>query len=362
MTVRTPPTFLQAGSHTAENTRLLAHGLLRSTPSSFAGGVAAADPGHGVARIGDLGVTANGTPNMSVNVAAGGCFIRGTQSASQGVYHVFNDATVNLSISTANATNPRRDLIVMQVRDSGYAGANDDARLLVVTGTPASSPADPTVPADCLVLARVAVAANATTIVSGNITDLRTYAYGQSQTPTFASTSERDTYLPTPVDGMVCYINSNDANEGLYTYNGTSWRKGPGWNAPWGYLTQINGSAINTVLRAGSSSASVDFVSGSYTHVNNRRVRVTAVANGSWTTGSNTAWRLQQGSTNIAYADHAVTGTLGGSTSVGIATTDGTSQTYAFTLLFGVAVSNVTITALVPKITLEDIGPSGAPV
>ena len=220
MTVRTPPTFLQAGTHTAENTRLLAHGLLQSGPSAFAGGVAAADPAHGVARIGDLGVTANGTPNMSVNVAAGGCFIRGTQSASQGVYHVFNDATVNMAIDAADPTNPRRDLIVMQVRDSGYAGASDDARLFVVKGTAAASPADPSVPADSLVLARVTVDAAATTIVSGKITDLRTFAYGNSQIATFASTTERNTYLPTPVEGMLAY--TNDTNT-YWSHNGTGW-------------------------------------------------------------------------------------------------------------------------------------------
>ena len=178
MTVRTPPTFLQAGAHTAENTRLAQMGQWGSEPASFSGGISAVDAGHGVVRIGStqLEVTENGTPNMSVNVAAGACFIRGTESASQGVYHFFNDATVNLSIDAADPTNGRKDLIVAQVRDSGYSGSNDDARLFVVKGTAAGSPADPTVPANCLVLARVTVAAAASSIVTANITDLRTYA------------------------------------------------------------------------------------------------------------------------------------------------------------------------------------------
>ena len=178
MTVRTPPTFLQAGSHTAENTRLAHMGLFGSSPASFSGGVSAVDPGHGVSRVAStqLQVTQNGTPNMSVNVAAGACFIRGTEAASQGVYHFYCDATVNLSIAAADPTNARRDLIVAQVRDAGYSGSDNDARLFVVTGTPSGSPADPAVPANSLVLARVAVAAGATTITTANITDLRTYA------------------------------------------------------------------------------------------------------------------------------------------------------------------------------------------
>lgn len=52
----------------------------------------------------------------------------------------------------------------------------------------------------------------------------------------FATTTARDTAITSPEDGMVAYIGSNDANEGLYVYNGSGWRKGPGWNAPWGYV------------------------------------------------------------------------------------------------------------------------------
>ena len=178
MTVSTPPVFLQAGAHTAEEVRQMMANLFGCDAASFAGGVAAIDPGHGIVRFGsgDLAVSENGTPNMSVNVAAGGAFIRGTQSASQGVYSFFNDATVNLAIDASDPTNGRRDLIVAQVRDSAYAGADDDARLFVVKGTAAGSPADPTVPDDCLVLARVTVDAAATSITNSDIADLRTPA------------------------------------------------------------------------------------------------------------------------------------------------------------------------------------------
>jgi hypothetical protein len=56
----------------------------------------------------------------------------------------------------------------------------------------------------------------------------------------FATTAARDAALSASLeDGMVVYIGSNDANEGLYTYNGSGWRKGPGWNAPWGHVTEV---------------------------------------------------------------------------------------------------------------------------
>jgi hypothetical protein len=53
----------------------------------------------------------------------------------------------------------------------------------------------------------------------------------------FANTTARDTAITSPEDGMVAYVGSNDANEGLWTYNGSGWRKGPGWNAPWGLVS-----------------------------------------------------------------------------------------------------------------------------
>jgi hypothetical protein len=51
------------------------------------------------------------------------------------------------------------------------------------------------------------------------------------------STAVLGTAIASPEPGMVAYVNSNDSSEGLYTYSSASgWRKGPGWNAPWGYV------------------------------------------------------------------------------------------------------------------------------
>lgn len=185
MAVRATPIFIDGNTHPAEETRLAVGALLGTATGSFAGGVSAVDSGHGVVNSGDLAVTQNGTPNMSVNVAAGGCFIRGTQSANQGCYHLFNDASVNVAISAADATNPRRDLVIAQVRDAFYSGSSKDARITVVTGTPAASPSDPSLSSfpNALVLARVAVAANATSVGTANITDLRTYARTEWNSP-----------------------------------------------------------------------------------------------------------------------------------------------------------------------------------
>lgn len=158
-----PPYVIQALSHPAD---------------VFRRSVRATRPGPGVRLPTDLAVTANGTPNMTVNVAAGEAVVDGSQNTlSQGSYEVLNDATVNLAIAASDPTNPRIDIVVAQVQDAAYSGATNAWQLAVVTGTPAPSPSVPAAPANSLILAQIAVAANATTIVSGNITDRRTYLW-----------------------------------------------------------------------------------------------------------------------------------------------------------------------------------------
>jgi hypothetical protein len=90
-----------------------------------------------------------------------------------GVYTVFNDATTVATITAADFTNPRIDLVCVTVRDAFYSGANNDVIFNVVTGTPAGSPVAPATPANSIALATVAVAANASTIVTADITDAR---------------------------------------------------------------------------------------------------------------------------------------------------------------------------------------------
>lgn len=158
MTIHTPPSWLQNGSHPAENDRLTTQALWATT---------------GIIAPSSLAVTANAPVNMSVNVASGWAAIVGTIQPNMGTYVAFNDATVNLPIATANPTNPRIDLVCVTVNDSYYTGVADNVVIQVVTGTPAGSPVAPATPANSIALATVAVAAGALSISSGNITDLR---------------------------------------------------------------------------------------------------------------------------------------------------------------------------------------------
>jgi hypothetical protein len=127
----------------------------------------------GIINSSSLAVTANSPAGMSVRVASGWAAIVGTTTINMGVYTAYNDASVTLTVTTANPTNPRIDLVCMTVRDAYYAGADNDVILQVIAGTPAGSPVAPALPANSISLATIAVGAAVTQINSGNITDTR---------------------------------------------------------------------------------------------------------------------------------------------------------------------------------------------
>lgn len=86
--------------------------------------------------------------NMSVDVttaaAVSRAYVRGSSTTEQGLYLVHNvaqgtgtiDALYNVDISAADPTNPRIDQVFLCVEDAQHAGANNQATIRVVTGTP----------------------------------------------------------------------------------------------------------------------------------------------------------------------------------------------------------------------------------
>jgi len=158
MTVRTPPSWLQNGSHPAENDRLTTQALWATT---------------GIINSASLLVTQNTPAGLSVVVASGWAAIVGTTQANMGTYVTYNDASAVLSLNTADPTNPRIDLVCATVNDAYYTGSLNNVVLQVVAGTPAGSPVAPALPANSISLATVAVGAGATAITNANITDTR---------------------------------------------------------------------------------------------------------------------------------------------------------------------------------------------
>ncbi len=309
MAVENPPIFLQAGSHSAEQVRRALTGMLGGRP--------------GVVQPLDLFVSQNGTPNMSVDVGTGQVAVLGSEATYQGLYLVENRSTLNLAIAAADSTNPRRDLVIVRVRDSAYSGATDAVSIEVVTGTPAGSPSDPSLPSgSCFVLARVAVGAGVTSITSGDITDLRrTYTgqYGLMTAHGGMIVCTSGTRPTSPYEGMQIYETDTDL---MYVYNGANWIVPYALGRVASNTLTSNSSAFTTIIYPLSATATL---------LPNRRIRVAIQTHAYSTTSSaavtvavcnagggilNQASRIiAVGSTsNQLYVDYITTSGAGGST------------------------------------------------
>ena len=234
MTVQAMSWVIHGQSHSGEVARA-AFGAAFGQPVAThtpAASVTTAGGAHGVVEAGALAVSQNGTPNMSVNVAAGSAIIRAghTGNITGGAYALLNDATLNVSIAAADSTNPRIDYVIAQVRDSNYGEAAAAPRITVITGTPAASPSAPSLTSypNVLVLASVAVAAAATTITNANITDLRTRAHAlggiwvgtSSQRPSGASLYEGKLAIDTTNDRLVI-VDASNVEKRIAAYSAT---------------------------------------------------------------------------------------------------------------------------------------------
>lgn len=110
----------------------------------------------------ELQVTPSGTPSMVLQVAAGSADVNGAGQDSGSTRVQIRQAST-VTVSAADPTNPRIDIVVL--RDTGV--------LSVVAGTPAGSPVAPSTPSASILLAQVAVAALATALDASTITDYR---------------------------------------------------------------------------------------------------------------------------------------------------------------------------------------------
>jgi hypothetical protein len=202
-----PPVAMQNRSdHSALTVRTLSDALSSSSA---------------VVGINDLKVSQRAAgANMSVDVAGGLCIIDGTESATQGSYVCRSDATpTNVVIAASSPTLPRIDIVVAKVQDAFYSGVTNAWSIVAVTGTPAASPVAPSAPANSLLLANISVAANATSVVTGNITDKRVVGHGNLYTGDFVCTST--TRPAVPWTGMTIY--ETDTKNDLL-WDGTTWQ------------------------------------------------------------------------------------------------------------------------------------------
>ena len=211
----------------------------------------------------------------------------------------------------------------------------------------------------------------ATTLTSS---DLNNYCQNQS-VMYFTSTTNRDTAISAPLPGMTCYIDSGDANEGLYTYvlgvgTTTGWRKSS-WNSPWGVV----GRALLTTAQAATTATLIPGSSLSIVQNQNRVYKYTVSGHGFWSAAGATTDGLQVAITNGA-------GTTYDSINL-LPTALAATYAHAFSFTwYEVAGSSATVTrdlrvsrfagtggtvtyfadaTRIGSFIVEDIGPSGAP-
>lgn len=188
MTLLTPPNWLQAGSYPAQYDRLNQQALYSTT---------------GIIGQNSLEVTPNSPAGMSVRVASGWAAIIGTTVPDMGAYTIFNDATDTLTITTADPTDDRIDLVCATVRDAYYSGAFNDVIFQVIAGTPDPFPVAPALPDNSISLAEVLVGAAVTQINSGDITDTRASVTTSLPITLPSLTGNAGKYLST--DGSITY-------------------------------------------------------------------------------------------------------------------------------------------------------------
>ena len=225
---------------------------------------------QGVYAAGDLLVTQNGGGNMSVNVAVGRVALFGTESTYQGTYTGENrTSVVNVVIAASHATLARIDIIVAKVMDAAYSGASNTFSIVAVTGTAAASPVAPTTPANAIVLARVAVAALSTTVLTAAITDYRTRTIALGGRIICTSTTRPTVGL---VAGETMIRETDTGNELTYYGATTGWQRP--WGNPWGYVTHASITANSTAY---SSVTDVAGLSVSASYILNRRYKLSWV-------------------------------------------------------------------------------------
>jgi len=252
--------------------------------------------------------------NMSVDVGYGRSIVNitNTNLTPSKTYNVWFDCETDTSTATtvniaaADPTNPRIDIVCakVDVSQNPDTSAGNIASIIVVTGTPAGSPSAPATPANCLLLANIAVAAGATSVVTANITDKRVFvkvvttalqevtrqglgniiAAGSGTNTVTASYTPKITAL---VDGMILGVVPANTNTGALTFNpdglgaaavkkyGATDLASGDWQAKVAQLVQYSATDTNWKLISGLGQAAG---SGSVVSLAKRDVKSTQVS------------------------------------------------------------------------------------
>jgi hypothetical protein len=172
-----------------------------------------------------LDVTLVGT---TITVTAGTAVVQSAASAIAGAYRAWLDASATLTLTAANSSNPRVDLVYLRVRDTDEDGSGfRDCAPQYVVGTAAASPSAPTIPGGTsgVVLALISVPKSGTGSPTVSYTERQYTVASGGILPVTSATEIASGGLYT---GQTRY---NTLTNVLETWTGTVWRPQGAFNA-----------------------------------------------------------------------------------------------------------------------------------
>jgi len=156
---------------TSEHLNALATDILEDGVVGSVGNTAGVAP-----MTGGLACNAQGTPNMTVAVTAGKCYVTATPSGQSSQRLRANIAAQNATIAANSTGGTRYDWIYVKIdatNAANPAAAGDNVASIVVSRSTSSSTDNGTPPTYGYAIAVVTVANGASSITNGNITDVR---------------------------------------------------------------------------------------------------------------------------------------------------------------------------------------------
>jgi hypothetical protein len=152
---------------------------------------------------------------------------------------------------------------------------------------------------------------------------------------------------------MTAYINSGDSSEGLYSYTGTTWNKGPSWNAPWGLVALTSDTTTATIT------ANTNHVATTFTAFANRYYEINFM--GRMISASGAIIDLYDSTAAANIPEIYLPTQTDYSIALQVVKTF-TAGTRTLAVRTSVNITNAVPSALHPhQLIVKDIGPSGAP-
>lgn len=218
MTERNPPVWMQTGTYSAEDDRLVT-GMLFDRRMDANGSFVAIDGGV-IPPKDQMQLTAVGGVSMSFNISGGMCAIPVADTDPPGVYLCYNEGNFTGAITPAGAQ-PRVDLVVAQASDVAAGDATSEWEFRIIQGVAGPSPVAPALPSASIPIATVRAIPSAANggvnkIQASQIADLRQFVVAPGGVhPTWGTNPN-----PPHSAGRLLY---DATNKSLYVSNGSRW-------------------------------------------------------------------------------------------------------------------------------------------